>query len=156
MQHEPSLAPHALLATLAVGYTHLYGVLRAPPYNLELDEATARALLGPPSIVGAGASEQPEAPSRWQELVLHGPWPLVLDLMREQPLLRQAALSTTLVVEAMFTPLTSTIALQLVQMGANLPPELGTMLLALPCPAPRWMLPSAEARESLREAVVVR
>ena len=91
-------------------------MLRAPPYNLELDEATARALLGPPSIVGAGASEQPEAPSRWQELVLHGPWPLVLDLMREQPLLRQAALSTTLVVEAMFTPLTSTIALQLVQM----------------------------------------
>jgi len=156
LQHEPSLAPHALLATLAVGYTHLYGVLRAPPYNLELDEATARALLGPPSIVGAGSSEQPEAPSRWQELVLHGPWPLVLDLMREQPLLRQAALSTTLVVEAMFTPLTSTIALQLVQMGANLPPELGTMLLALPCPAPRWMLPSAEARESLREAVVVR
>ena len=76
--------------------------------------------------------------------------------MREQPLLRQVALSTTLVVEAMFTPLTSTIALQLVQMGANLPPELGTMLLALPCPAPRWMLPSAEARESLREAVVVR
>ena len=161
LQHEPSLAPHALLATLAVGYTHLYGVLRAPPYNLVLDEATARTLLEEPAaILGApsqaGESEQPEAPSRWQELVLHGPWPLVLDLMREQPVLRQAALSTTLVVEAMLTPLMSTIALQLVQMGANLPSELGTMLLALPCPAPRWMLPSAEARESLREAVVVR
>ena len=78
-------------------------MISAPPYNLELDESTARALLGPPSKLGAGASEKPEAPSRWQELVLHGPWPLVLDLMREQPLLRQVALSTTLVVEAMFT-----------------------------------------------------
>jgi hypothetical protein len=125
MQHEPSLAPHALLATLAVGYTRLYGVLRSPPYNLELDEATARALLGPPSIVGDCSSEQPEASSRWQELVLYGPWPLVLDLMREQPRLRQASLSTTLGFGAMFTP----IALQLVQMGANLPPELVTMLL---------------------------
>ncbi len=48
-----------------------------------------------------------------------GPWPLVLDLMREQPLLHQAALSTTLVVESMFTPLTSTIALAAGQMGAN-------------------------------------
>ena len=74
-------------------------------------------------------AERPAAGgSCWTQLVLHGPWPFVSELMTKHPRLREAALHHDTLIAAMSSPLTSAVACRLLEAGASIDTQLEASL----------------------------
>ena len=120
LSREPRLAQPALVAALSPSRTFFYRSL-LHRCGLALGSEAIALLLAPRGT---------DALTSWDQLVLHGPWPLVRELMDAHPKLRQAALrSSRLLAAAVRTPLGCVVALRLIELGAPIDGSLEARLL---------------------------
>jgi hypothetical protein len=120
LSREPRLAQPALVAALSPSRTFFYRSL-LHRCGLALGSEAIALLLAPRGT---------DALTSWDQLVLHGPWPLVRELMDAHSELRQAALrSSRLLAAAVRTPLGCVVALRLIELGAPIDGSLEARLL---------------------------